>query len=102
MNRKLKGLFTLGACAMVAVIGFAQTPASEGSLFCSCPQFVSFDHELPMSHPTNRCATEQSTGVRWSSWISGRTTSYQFHFIDLLELLSRHSEAPKEKAPTQS
>ena len=102
MNRKLKGLVTLSTCAMVAVLGFAQVPASEGSLFCSCPQIVSFDHELPMSHPINRCATEKSTGVSWSSWISGRSSSYQFHFIDLLELLSRHSDAPKDKAPRQS
>ena len=102
MNRKLKGVFTLGACTLVAVMGFAQMSGSEGSLFCSCPQSVSFDHELPMSHPINRCATKQSTGVSWSSWVSGRSYSYQFHFIDLLELLSSHSESPKEKAPTQS
>ena len=102
MKRKLSGLLTLSACAVVTVMGLANMPANEGSQFCSCPQIVSFDNELPMSHPINRCASQQSSGVSWSSWIRGRSPSYQFHFIDLLELLSRHSEAPKEKAPRQS
>jgi hypothetical protein len=102
MNRKSKGLFTISGFALTAVLAFGQTSENEGSMFCSCPQTVNFDHQLPMSHPINRCATEQSSEVSWSSWISGRSTSYQFHFIDLLELLSRHTHIPKERAPAQS
>ncbi len=28
--------------------------------------------------------------VSWLAWLTGRSTSYRFHFLDLLELLSRH------------
>ncbi|GGW78808.1 hypothetical protein GCM10007391_09300 [Alteromonas halophila] len=27
------------------------------------------------------------TGVSWYSWLAGKSVSYQFHFLDLLELL---------------
>jgi hypothetical protein len=36
-------------------------------------------------------ATEQS----WLSWFRGKSRSTQFHFVDLLELLSRLSPAQK-------
>ena len=27
--------------------------------------------------------------VSWGAWLTGRSSSYRFHFLDLLELLSR-------------
>ena len=40
------------------------------------------------------CANLQQTS--WLSWFSGQSRSAQFHFIDLLELLSRFQTKPTE------
>jgi hypothetical protein len=100
MIRKSKKLYLLCGTAMAVMLSYAQFPTDDGSAFCSCSQGVAFATELPMSHPINRCASAGVAQVSWISWISGRSNSYQFHFLDLLELLSRHSEAPKVKSAT--
>ena len=94
MNRKSKSLFsltgmTLTGLAAVATFSFAQVSFDDRNVFCGNLGNVVLDQELPVSHPQNRCATDQSQGVSWSNWFTGRSSSYQFHFIDLLELLSR-------------
>ena len=94
MNRKSKSLLTLSGMtlsgiAAVAMLSFSQVSLDSKSMFCGDLDNVVLDQQLPVSHPANRCATEQSQGVSWSQWFSGRSSSYQFHFIDLLELLSR-------------
>jgi hypothetical protein len=80
---------TLSGIAAVAMLSFSQVSLDSKSMFCGDLDNVVLDQQLPVSHPVNRCATEQSQGVSWSQWFSGRSSSYQFHFIDLLELLSR-------------
>jgi hypothetical protein len=100
MNRMSKKLFTLGGSALVVVIALAQVPTNSGALFCSCSSGVVFAAELPMSHPINRCAAEQVAGVSWLSWFSGQSNSYQFHFLDLLELLSRQADTSTDKSPS--
>ncbi|GAB3013250.1 hypothetical protein GCM10027098_04120 [Bowmanella dokdonensis] len=73
-------------------------PASEGTLACSCNSGIELDHSLPLSHPLNRCATGQQSEVSWSSWLKGGNELTQFHFLDLLELLSRyHDEAQDQQ-----
>lgn len=94
MNRKSKSLFTLSGVtltglATVAILSFSQIASEDTNVFCGMLENAVLDHELPISHPVNRCVTEQSQGVSWSEWFTGRSSSYQFHFIDLLELLSR-------------
>jgi len=94
MNRKSKSLFTLTGVtltglATVALLSFSQGALHDENVFCGNLESVVFDQNLPVSHPVNRCADHQSQGVSWSAWFSGRSSSYQFHFIDLLELLSR-------------
>lgn len=101
MNRKSKSLFTLAGItltgfAAVAMLSFSQLSLGSRNGFCGNAAPVVIDHELPVSHPANKCAnSEHSQGVSWSEWFTGRSSSYQFHFIDLLELLSRsgNSEA---------
>ncbi|MFQ3234731.1 MAG: hypothetical protein ACI9C4_000282 [Paraglaciecola sp.] len=100
MDRKLKSTLSFAACTLLAVMVIGQTSTGEGSLFCSCPQYVSFDRSLPMSHPINRCASYQADEISWSGWVKGHSASYQFHFIDLLELLSRYAEETEESQPT--
>jgi hypothetical protein len=94
MNRKSKSLFTLtgltfSGLAIVAILSVAQISSDDSNVFCGNLENVVLDQQLPVSHPMNRCATDQTQGVSWSEWFTGRSSSYQFHFIDLLELLSR-------------
>lgn len=99
MDRKLKSVLSFAVCSLLAVLVIGHTSSGEGSLFCSCPQTVSFDHGLPMSHPINRCASQQADEISWMGWVQGQSGSYQFHFIDLLELLSRYAEETEEPQP---
>lgn len=39
---------------------------------------------------------EEAEQVSWVSWLTGRSTSYRFHFLDLLELLSRQQGKDSE------
>lgn len=89
-------LIRLTAVAFVAVLSFSYSSQNQGTLFCHCKPDLAFDHTLPLSHPINRCASTQSGAVSWYSWISGKSGSYQFHFIDLLELLSRTKDYTQE------
>ncbi len=38
------------------------------------------------------CSALMMTEVSWLEWASGKSTSYQFHFFDLLELLYGNSD----------
>ena len=94
MNRKSKSLFTLTgvtviSLATVAILSVFQVSSDDRNVFCGHLENTVLEHELPISHPVNRCVANQSHGVSWSEWFTGRSSSYQFHFIDLLELLSR-------------
>ncbi|AGH47143.1 hypothetical protein [Paraglaciecola psychrophila] len=106
MNRKSKSLFTLYGLTLTGLVAAAMLSVSQSSLddknvFCGNLENVALDHELPVSHPVNRCAANQQQGVSWSEWFSGRSSSYQFHFIDLLELLSRSGNSVA-KNPAQT
>lgn len=96
MNRKSKAsLSTFGAVSLF-VLMIAQVSFVKGDSLCANFDAVKFNAELPMSHPINRCASEQKNDVSWTSWFSGRSPSYQFHYLDLLELLSRVGEDSTE------
>ncbi len=92
MNRKFKGILTTACSAFVATMVFAQVSLVEEDEFCANSVKVKYNHQLPMNHPVNRCAVQQHSDVSWSAWLSGRSKSYQFHYLDLLELLSRSSD----------
>ncbi|NVK56339.1 MAG: hypothetical protein HWE26_12015 [Alteromonadaceae bacterium] len=34
--------------------------------------------------------------VSWMAWLTGRSSSYRFHFLDLLELMSRQQARDSE------
>mgnify|MGYP002807137295 CR=1 FL=1 len=87
--------------AAVVLLSFPQISLDDKSAFCGDTETTVIDHELPVSHPVNRCAANQQQGVSWSEWFSGRSSSYQFHFIDLLELLSRSGNS-EAKNPAQT
>ncbi|WP_166424364.1 hypothetical protein [Paraglaciecola sp. 20A4] len=99
MSTHFKRLIGFGAFALVAMLAVGKTSVSNETLFCSCPQAMAFDHGLPMSHPINRCAKVQADVISWSGWVTGNSTSYQMHFIDLLELLSRYADESDDLQP---
>jgi hypothetical protein len=91
---------TLLFCLISSLLLLSTAGAAEhdGYAKCDCAADVQPDLSLPMSHPVNRCALNQNKGVSWLSWFSGRSKSSQFHYLDLLELLTRnnHSESVTE------
>jgi hypothetical protein len=99
MSTYIKRLIGFGAFTLVAMLAVGKTSTNNETRFCSCPQTVVFDQGLPMSHPINRCATEQADVISWFSWVKGDSTSYQMHFIDLLELLSRYADETDDIKP---
>ena len=106
MNRNSNSLFTLTGMtliglAAVAILNVIQVSSDDKNVFCGNLEDVVFDHELPISHPVNKCVVHQSEGISWSEWFTGRSSSYQFHFIDLLELLSRPRNS-ETKNPTNT
>ena len=95
MNRTFKKLLTIAGSVSIALVAVAQLPEDEGLALCNCPDGLKIASELPMSHPINRCAAGNVTAseVSWSSWFTGHSSTSQLHYLDLLELLSRHSQS---------
>ncbi|WP_026376903.1 hypothetical protein [Aestuariibacter salexigens] len=104
MNRKSIFKTSALAAVLVGVVTIGQVAESEeDNALCQASGSFAFDHSLPMSHPVNRCAAQQENGISWLTWFSGRSSSYQFHFLDLLELLSRNTASTSShggNAPT--
>ncbi|WJG10006.1 hypothetical protein [Aliiglaciecola sp. LCG003] len=92
MNRTLKcSLSIASSCLLVSLVA-AHISLEQSADFCANIERGQYEVSLPMSHPLNRCAAGQSKNVSWTNWFSGRSPSYQFHYLDLLELLSRSTE----------
>jgi len=81
------------AIILVLAVVTNATALQIDTLSCSCSSVVEYNTKLPMSHPNNRCATQQKSGISWSSWFSGNSRSSQFHYLDLLELLTRGKDS---------
>lgn len=92
MNRMFARSLTLAGSALAVVLTFAQIMEGDDSGLCVNFDVTGFNSSLPASHPANRCASGQQADVSWFTWFSGRSKSYQFHYLDLLELLSRSSD----------
>lgn len=90
MSRKII-LSTAATASLVATLLFAM-PESSGEYGTGCcSENIAFNSALPVSHPQNRCAlgAKAASNESWLSWLGGNSRSAQFHFYDLLELLSR-------------
>ncbi len=87
------------ALALSLVVGWsAYCHKSEYGIDCANSN-AQVDTSLPLSHPQNRCANGASQDVSWASWLSGSQQGIQFHFLDLLELLSRSSDSNADHIP---
>lgn len=68
---------------------------TAGALYVVAPKLLTSQHCGALENATaqQQClATQQQS---WFSWFQGNSRSTQFHFVDLLELLSRLSPAQK-------
>lgn len=80
---------TVGIAALVV----QALSAADNTLSQNCGSVTEYNAKLPSSHPNNRCAV-QDDDLSWTNWLSGKSRSGQFHFIDLLELLHGHERKP--------
>jgi hypothetical protein len=97
MNSKLKVSLSIFGSAAFAFLMVAQTQFAEGDGFCANVEQVAFNASFPVSHPINRCASGKPLNdISWTTWFSGRSPSFQFHYLDLLELLSRTTDESTE------
>ncbi|BFT28929.1 hypothetical protein D210916BOD24_01050 [Alteromonas sp. D210916BOD_24] len=88
----MKVLPFLVACTAVAVVSIAVSFSSNSSSsLCDYQPVTEFNPKLPASHIQNQCARYQDgvAEVSWLSWLAGQSPSFQFHFLDLLELLHK-------------
>ncbi|QJR80561.1 hypothetical protein CA267_007120 [Alteromonas pelagimontana] len=61
---------------------------------------MEFNSALSATHLQNPCLPGETSHVSWLSWVSGKSQSYQFHFLDLLELLYGKSGDGEFNPPT--
>lgn len=92
-HRKLIVLST----AIVALLSFAGISAEQTS---NCACIAKLDKTLPLSHPANRSAVDEVSHVSWLSWFTGSNSSRQFHYLDLLELLTRSDDDGRTRHTT--
>ncbi len=97
MNRKFQSVFSATACSLVAVVLMFQAHSTSEDVFCEGQENAVVNTALPLSHPDNLCATRNISDVSWGAWLAGRSKGYQFHYLDLLELLSRISDDSSQK-----
>lgn len=89
--------------AVTAGMAYNSQQNMAGLMSCDCEAGVSYNNALPSSHPTNQCALASSNpSTSWYGWATGSSRSTSFHFLDLLELLSRDSgkSIQSDKKPT--
>lgn len=73
-----------GIFASAMVVVALQKPASECHWQSQMDMQTVSSVSVNTSSPT--CDSDV-TEVSWYSWLAGKSASYQFHFLDLLELL---------------
>ncbi|WP_334031353.1 hypothetical protein [Alteromonas sp. P256] len=89
----MKVLPFFALCGVVALASATMVSAPNArSSVCDFQPVTEFNPKLPASHILNQCARYQEgvEEVSWLSWVAGKSSSFQFHFLDLLELL--HSD----------
>lgn len=84
-------LLKTAAFALSLSAGFYLLPQEQHNVIAGCTNSVTTGHNGVESF-TVQCALAPQTS--WLSWFSGQSSSAQFHFIDLLELLSRLHAKP--------
>jgi hypothetical protein len=92
----MKTLMLVKSSALVLALsaGFYLMPQDQSKTAASCVNTVVMNPNGIESFAVH-CALAPQTS--WMSWFSGQSSSAQFHFIDLLELLSRLHATPQHE-----
>jgi hypothetical protein len=96
--KPLLALAVFGLTIIATQYGLTAQTSLAANNACQCSESASYNALLPSSHPNNRCATE-NTDVSWKNWLTGKSRSNQFHFLDLLELLHGHKNTTSDDIP---
>jgi hypothetical protein len=99
--KPLLALAVLGLTIIATQYSLTAQASLASNNACQCSESASYNALLPSSHPNNRCATE-NTDVSWKNWLTGKSRSNQFHFLDLLELLHGHKSNTSDDIPANS
>lgn len=102
----MKVLTFFALCGVIALTSvFAVSAPTTRASVCDFQPVTDFDPKLPASHVVNQCARYQEgvEEISWFSWIAGNSSSFQFHFFDLLELLhsDKHNDFSSSPNDTQ-
>jgi hypothetical protein len=82
-KKVISGLATLFALSLIV-----NTHANDIEWDTECTGSPTFASSLTSSFKAQSdCDETEKETVSWFDWIGGKTPSYQFHFLDLLELL---------------
>lgn len=98
MTTKIRTIIGAGLALSLVMGWFSYCDKDGYGIDCSNSS-AQLDTSLPLSHPQNRCASGAQQDVSWASWLSGSGQGIQFHFLDLLELLSRSSDNNTDHIP---
>lgn len=93
--------FSVSAVLLTYGVWAESENRSNMTLACDCDANVEYNNRLPASHPNNRCALPEHD-VSWKNWISGKSRSNQFHFLDLIELWHGHQDKPLNDLPANN
>ena len=77
---------SLASGVIAAVVMVAALPQSSKE--CNWHSHIDVQTRTSISvNEQARTCDDNVTEVSWYSWLAGKSASYQFHFLDLLELL---------------
>jgi hypothetical protein len=97
----------LPICAVISAVALSGitlfSRADSGLSVCEFQPVTTFNPKLPASHIQNQCARYKDgvEEVSWLSWLAGKSPSFQFHFLDLLELLHSDDASSDFSQPTK-
>lgn len=92
MNLVSKILITGG---LVTALSYAGINKSLTIASVGCPM-LNVAHTHSQQTSLNDCVTVWASNQSWFSWVSGKSRSAQFHFVDFVELVYRMHKVHKE------
>ena len=87
------GILIASAVLLIGAFGFAPQTKQELASVNNCHN----QNKISRVHDTTSVCIEIEDDSSWFSWISGDSRSAQFHYLDLLELLTSSEDT---KNPT--
>lgn len=72
------------------------TSSSNQDVSCACPS--NYENTYTYNRAIAQCRLNTDSNKSWFAWLKGDSRSAQFHYLDLLELLS---DSDQEHSTTQ-